>query len=88
MLDRSMNKTVFLNKASATTAADEAAPGGPLTLPPELLADASRRLGWAGLVYGTTYFVAYVGPRLLGNYDPGIRQYDVVQNWTAALGSK
>jgi len=85
MLDRSMNKTVFLNKASATTAADEAAPGGPLTLPPELLADASRRLGWAGLVYGTTYLVAYFGPRVLGNYDAGNYQFGAIQNWTAAL---
>jgi serine/threonine-protein kinase len=42
-------------------------------------------LGWAGLVYGTTYFVAYFGPRLLGNVDAGNVQYSAVQNWTAAL---
>jgi len=85
MVGRSMNKTVFLNKASATPGSDETTAAGPLTLPPELLADASRRLGWAGLVYGTTYFVAYFGPRILGNFDAGNVQYVAVQTWTAVL---
>jgi hypothetical protein len=85
MLGRSMNKTVFLNKAAATTAAPQATPSGLLTLPPELLADASRRLGWAGLVYGTTYFLAYFGPRVLGQFDAGNQQYLAVQTWTAVL---
>jgi serine/threonine-protein kinase len=84
MVGRSMNKTVFLNKASAASSAG-ATPVGPLTLPPELLADASRRLGWAGLVYGTTYLVAYFGPRLLGTFEAGNPQVAVVQNWTAVL---
>ena len=77
-----MHKTVFLNKAAPSSAATQETPAGPLTLPPELLADASRRLGWAGLVYGTTYLVAYVGPLVI---DPDIQQYVAVQNWTAAI---
>ena len=30
----------------------------------ELLAEASRRLGWAGLIYAGTYFLAHFGPHL------------------------
>jgi len=41
---------------------DTAQSSGPLTPPPELLAEASKRLGWAGLVYGATYTLAYFGP--------------------------
>src|SRR5262245_38409425 len=82
MTGPSMSKAVLLNKAAPESAASQATPSGPLTLPPELLADASRRLGWAGLVYGTTYLVAYVGPLI---FDPDIQQYVAVQNWTAAL---
>ena len=31
------------------------------TLPPDVLRDASRRLGWAALVYSGTYFLAFFG---------------------------
>jgi serine/threonine-protein kinase len=34
-------------------------------MPPELLAEASRRLGWAGLIYAVTYMLAYFGPHLI-----------------------
>src|SRR5688572_16825456 len=44
---------------------DTAQSAGPLTMPPELLADASRRLGWAGLIYSVTYALAYFGPHLI-----------------------
>ena len=50
-----------LRKASP----DTVHPAGPLTMPPELLAEASRRLGWAGLIYGITYALAYFGPHLI-----------------------
>jgi serine/threonine protein kinase len=36
-----------------------------LTLPPELLAEASRRLGWAALLYAGTYALAYFGPLIV-----------------------
>jgi len=42
--------------------AAEAVPPG---LPPDLLSRASRRLGWAALIYAGTYFLAYFGPFLL-----------------------
>src|SRR5690349_19873886 len=35
------------------------------TLPPELLADAARRLGWAALIYAGGGAVAHFGRRLL-----------------------
>jgi hypothetical protein len=50
---------------------DSASAGGPLpsgtrrskstTLPPDVLRDASRRLGWAALVYSGTFFLAFFG---------------------------
>ena len=50
---------------------DSASAGGPLrsgtkrskttTLPPDVLRDASRRLGWAALVYSVTFFLAFFG---------------------------
>jgi serine/threonine-protein kinase len=40
--------------------------GGSLaSLPPELLAEASRRLGWAALMYACSYFLAYFGPHVI-----------------------
>jgi serine/threonine-protein kinase len=39
--------------------------GGLTSLPPELLAEASRRLGWAALIYACSYFVAYFGPHVI-----------------------
>ncbi len=36
----------------------DATPSG---LPPDLLQRASRRLGWAALIYAGTYFMAYFG---------------------------
>ena len=38
---------------------------GPVTLPPELLAEAARRLGWVALLYAGAYFVAYFGPHVV-----------------------
>ncbi len=40
-------------------------------IPPELLQEASRRLGWAGLVYSGTFFLAYFGSYLALGNDPG-----------------
>jgi serine/threonine-protein kinase len=56
-----MHQTLVVDKETPTTSA--AAPeAGPITLPPFLLAEASRRLGWAGLIYGMTYLIAYWVP--------------------------
>jgi serine/threonine-protein kinase len=55
----------FLHKASATPT-----PGAGATasfsrgLPPDLLQAASKRLGWAALLYSGTFFLAFMGPHL------------------------
>ena len=54
-------QTLVVDKATPTPTSP-ALETGPVTLPPELLAEASRRLGWAGAIYATTYFVAYWVP--------------------------
>jgi tRNA A-37 threonylcarbamoyl transferase component Bud32 len=76
--------TVFLNKASATPTTG-AAGSSSVVLSPELLSEASRRLGWAGLVYASAYFLAYWGPYLVTSIQSGDPGYLVVQNWTAAI---
>jgi serine/threonine-protein kinase len=53
-----MHQTLVVDKATPTPSAQQPETG-PITLPPYLLAEASRRLGWAGLIYATTYLVAY-----------------------------
>jgi serine/threonine-protein kinase len=54
-----------LTKGSATPTAG---PGGPETsasgLPADLLREASKRLGWAALIYSGTFFLAFMGPIL------------------------
>lgn len=52
-----------LPASAASTAA--VTTGGLTSLPPELLAEASRRLGWAALIYACSYFVAYFGPHVI-----------------------
>ena len=54
-------QTLVVDKATPTPTSPPLE-SGPVTLPPELLAEASRRLGWAGVIYATTYFVAYWVP--------------------------
>jgi serine/threonine-protein kinase len=52
------------------------------SLPPELLAQGSRRLGWLGLLYSTAAMVSYSGRRELliwaGTDGPGVRATDVL----------
>ena len=47
------------------TATPTATGAGLTSLPPELLAEASRRLGWAALIYAVSYFAAYFGPHVI-----------------------
>jgi len=58
-----MTDTVFLNRAPETPTGTASASGA--SLPPEVLAEASARLGWAGLIYSTTYTLAYFGPHVI-----------------------
>jgi eukaryotic-like serine/threonine-protein kinase len=52
-----------LNVAADASTGD-ASSGSVVTMPPELLAEASRRLGWAALLYAGTYLLAYFGPHV------------------------
>jgi serine/threonine-protein kinase len=55
------------------------------SLPPELLAEASRRLGWAALIYACSYFVAYFGPHLIAWMTVPGYSFVRVQNWFATV---
>ncbi|MEZ5319178.1 MAG: protein kinase [Vicinamibacterales bacterium] len=55
-------RAVRLHRAPVTPTGEPERAGGPQTLPPELLRDASRRLGWAGLIYAAGYLLAYWAP--------------------------
>jgi serine/threonine-protein kinase len=57
--------------------------GGATSLPPELLAEASRRLGWAALIYACSYFVAYFGPHLIAWMTVPEYSFVRIQNWFA-----
>jgi eukaryotic-like serine/threonine-protein kinase len=60
-----MSPTVYLNKAQETPAPRSSAARRARSLPPELLREASVRLGWAGLIYAGGYFLAYWVPFFL-----------------------
>ncbi len=57
-----------LNKERDTPTPISASTG---SMPPQLLREASRRLGWAGLVYSGTFLLAYFGSYLVFGNDPG-----------------
>jgi len=65
-----MSPTVFCKKTADTPTGRFGAATGTVTLPPELLREASRRLGWAGLIYAFGYFLAYWAPYLLSGAHP------------------
>jgi serine/threonine-protein kinase len=50
---------------SSGAATEGSTTSGPITLPPELLAEASRRLGWAALLYAVGYTLGYFGPHVV-----------------------
>jgi eukaryotic-like serine/threonine-protein kinase len=64
--------------------------GTPYSLPPELIAEASWRLGWLGLVYSAAGILGYFGRRALltwtGAIDSRLRAGDVVMAGGVLLG--
>jgi serine/threonine-protein kinase len=78
-----MTDSLLVNKASATPSTDTRGSGASITLPPELLAEASRRLGWLGLVYACTYALAYWGQQLSAVYTDVEHSYGRAQDLTA-----
>lgn len=65
-----------LKKADSPTPVSLASGASASGLPPDLLAEASKRLGWAGLVYSGTYFFAAFGPQILGAHYTGYTIFD------------
>ena len=65
---RQMMDSQFLHKQSKTPSTGVGASAG--SLPADILADASKRLGWAGLIYSTTFFLAFFGAHFFGSGGP------------------
>lgn len=78
-----MTDTVFLNRASETPTGT--ASSSTASLPPEVLAEASARLGWAGLIYSTTYALAYFGPHVIATATTGTTDVFRMQSAFAAV---
>ncbi len=82
-MDSTSADTVFLNKAPATSTGSGTT--SHVVLSPELSAEAAKRLGWAGLVYASAYFLAYWGTQMvstIGATGPGYMRF---QNWVASV---
>jgi serine/threonine-protein kinase len=81
-----MGEARLLRKASISTSSTAALTSAPATMPPELLAEASRRLGWAGLLYACSFFAAYFGPHFYATLTQPDHRYGMVRD-TLALAS-
>ncbi|MEE9132278.1 MAG: serine/threonine-protein kinase [Gemmatimonadota bacterium] len=81
----------LLDRASETPTPGYSKGASTSGLPADLLEEASRRLGWAGLVYSATFFVAFFGGQLLGAeagapHDPDFWLHSTVAVTSIALG--
>lgn len=56
---------ILLPREETPTPGGLALPASMRRLPPDLLEEASRRLGWASLIYSTTFFLAFFGSHVL-----------------------
>jgi eukaryotic-like serine/threonine-protein kinase len=56
---------ILPHRAPLTRDGDTAGMDGPITLPPDLLREASVRLGWAGIIYASAFALAYWAPFLI-----------------------
>ena len=84
-----MGESIFLCKASETLASGEAVTSSARSLPPDILAEASKRLGWAGLIYAGTYLFAYFGPYLTMEHplgEPFLRIESAAASISIAVG--
>src|SRR5687767_8298188 len=75
-----MGENRFLCKASTVSGTTEPVSTTSFSVPPELLAEASRRLGWAGLLYACTFFSAYFGPHLYATLTQPMHRYGVFRD--------
>lgn len=78
---------VLLNKAPESPSSHtQALGGGPTSLPPELLREASVRLGWAGAIYAGGYLLAYWVPFFVHRTQHPEAPFAVIENFFA-IGS-
>jgi serine/threonine-protein kinase len=78
---------VLLNKATESPSSHtQTRSGGPTSLPPELLREASVRLGWAGAIYAVGYFLAYWVPFFIYRTELPEAPFALVENFFA-IGS-
>ena len=74
-----MTDTILLNRAQDTPTSRSGGSGW-TSLPPEMLEEASQRLGWAALIYSSTYSLAYFGPHLAATLGTEGHSFFQVQN--------
>ncbi len=74
-----MDKHTLHKKVETPTPGPSLAGASVSGLPPDLLEEASRRLGWASLIYAATFFLAYFGTDLFfaGQQEAMPAEYDL-----------
>jgi serine/threonine-protein kinase len=78
---------VLLNKVPESPSSHTQTPtSGATTLPPELLREASGRLGWAGMIYAVAYFLAYWIPFFIYRAEQPNAPFAIIENFFA-IGS-
>src|SRR5262245_48612207 len=78
------DEKVLLNKATDAPSGQPAARAGPISLPPELLREASVRLGWAGMIYAVAYTLAYWVPFFVQRTQHPEWPFAIIENFFAA----
>jgi|SoiMethySBSTD1v2_1073268.scaffolds.fasta_scaffold40521_4 hypothetical protein len=79
------DEKVLLNKATdAPSGGQPVAKAEPVTLPPELLREASVRLGWAGMIYAVAYTLAYWVPFFVQRTQHPDWPFAIIENFFAA----
>jgi len=75
---------VLLNKATEPASGHTTQPATGPSLPPELLQEASVRLGWAGMIYAVAYALAYWVPFFVHRTQHPEAPFAIVENFFAA----
>jgi serine/threonine protein kinase len=75
---------VLLNKATEPASSHTTQPATGPSLPPELLQEASVRLGWAGMIYAVAYLLAYWVPFFVHRTQQPDAPFAIIENFFAA----
>ena len=74
---------VLLNKATEPASGHTTQPATGPSLPPELLQEASVRLGWAGMIYAVAYALAYWVPFFVHRTQQPDAPFAIIENFFA-----